>query len=45
VLEVYLLRHNIGLESIKSMTENEVLEYSNILGVLDEIESEKMKNV
>jgi hypothetical protein len=43
VSEVYMLRHNISLESIRQMSEQEASEYVQILGVFDELESEQMK--
>ena len=40
MIEVFLLRSGISLDSIKSMSESEVLEYYILL---QEIESEQMK--
>lgn len=38
-----MLRHGIGLDSIKIMSEQEATEYIQILNVFDELESDQMK--
>jgi hypothetical protein len=43
VIEVYLLKKGISYDSIKSMTENDVLEYQAILQEIDKIEQDNME--
>jgi len=40
---VNLLRGGISLESIKSMNEQEIMEYLTIFSVISEIEAEKLR--
>ncbi len=42
-MEIYLLKHNINLESIKQMSEDDVMQYIQILQVFDEIEQEQLE--
>ena len=39
------MKHGISMDSIKQMTEKEVIEYSIILQQIDELEAEKMSNI
>ena len=41
-MEIYLLRKGISLDNIRSMSEEEVQEYFTILGVIDELEEERI---
>jgi len=43
VIEVMLMKSGISLSTIKEMTEKEVLEYTAILGIMSELEVEKME--
>lgn len=40
---MYALRHGIPLDSIKQMSESEIMEYVQILGIFDEIEADRME--
>jgi hypothetical protein len=42
-VEAYLLKKGISLDSIKTMSESEISEYTAIIGVMDEIESESLQ--
>ena len=42
--EVYVLKHGINLESIKQMSEDEMMEYIIILGAFDEVERDRMES-
>jgi hypothetical protein len=41
--EVYVLKHGVTLDSIKQMSEDEMMEYIIILGAFDEIEKDHME--
>jgi hypothetical protein len=43
IIEVILMKSGISLSTIKEMSEIEVMEYTTILGAMNEIEVEKME--
>jgi hypothetical protein len=43
IIDAYLLKHGVSMESIKQMSDREVGEYLSIFNVLDEMESEQMQ--
>jgi hypothetical protein len=45
LIEIMLMKHGIGYDSIKQMTEKEVMEYVVIIQELDMIEAEKMESM
>ena len=45
LVEIMLMKHGISYDSIKQMTEHEVMEYMTIIQEIDRIEAEKMESM
>jgi len=43
MIEINLMKHGISYDSIKQMTEQEVMEYFMILQEIDKLEAEKLE--